>query len=363
MIPYGRQQIDESDIDAVVAVLRSDWLTQGPAIEAFECAVAQRCDARYAVAVSNATAALHLACLAAGLGPDDWLWTSPNTFVASANCARYCGAKVDFVDIDPVTWNMDVAHLAAKLAHAEKLNRLPKILVPVAFSGQSCDMAAIRSLADAYGVLIIEDASHAIGATYQGRPVGCGDYADMTVFSFHPVKIITSGEGGMLLTNSAELQQRLYRLRSHGISRDPALMSEPSHGPWYYQQLELGFNYRITDIQAALGLSQLSKLDGFLQRRRQLAARYDLLLQELPLCLPGRQAGVESAWHLYVVRLQLARIKRSRREAFDALRAAGIGFNVHYIPVHLQPYYRELGFCPGDFPAAEAYYSEIGRAS
>lgn len=358
MIPYGRQQIDESDIDAVVAVLRSDWLTQGPAIEAFECAVAQRCDARYAVAVSNATAALHLACLAAGLGPDDWLWTSPNTFVASANCARYCGAKVDFVDIDPVTWNMDVAHLAAKLAHAEKLNRLPKILVPVAFSGQSCDMAAIRSLADVYGVLIIEDASHAIGATYQGRPVGCGDYADMTVFSFHPVKIITSGEGGMLLTNSAELQQRLYRLRSHGISRDPVLMSEPSHGPWYYQQLELGFNYRITDIQAALGLSQLSKLDGFLQRRRQLAARYDLLLQELPLCLPGRQAGVESAWHLYVVRLQLARIKRSRREAFDALRAAGIGVNVHYIPVHLQPYYRELGFCPGDFPAAEAYYSE-----
>ena len=358
MIPYGRQQIDESDIDAVVAVLRSDWLTQGPAIEAFECAVAQRCDARYAVAVSNATAALHLACLAAGLGPDDWLWTSPNTFVASANCARYCGAKVDFVDIDPVTWNMDVAHLAAKLAHAEKLNRLPKILVPVAFSGQSCDMAAIRSLADAYGVLIIEDASHAIGATYQGRPVGCGDYADMTVFSFHPVKIITSGEGGMLLTNSAELQQRLYRLRSHGISRDPVLMSEPSHGPWYYQQLELGFNYRITDIQAALGLSQLSKLDGFLQRRRQLAARYDLLLQELPLCLPGRQAGVESAWQLYVVRLQLARIKRSRREAFDALRAAGIGVNVHYIPVHLQPYYRELGFCPGDFPAAEAYYSE-----
>lgn len=358
MIPYGRQQIDESDIDAVVAVLRSDWLTQGPAIEAFECAVAQRCDARYAVAVSNATAALHLACLAAGLGPDDWLWTSPNTFVASANCARYCGAKVDFVDIDPVTWDMDVAHLAAKLAHAEKLNRLPKILVPVAFSGQSCDMAAIRSLADAYGVLIIEDASHAIGATYQGRPVGCGDYADMTVFSFHPVKIITSGEGGMLLTNSAELQQRLCRLRSHGISRDPALMSEPSHGPWYYQQLELGFNYRITDIQAALGLSQLSKLDGFLQRRRQLAARYDLLLQELPLCLPGRQAGVESAWHLYVVRLQLARIKRSRREVFDALRTAGIGVNVHYFPVHLQPYYRELGFCPGDFPAAEAYYSE-----
>ncbi|MBX9756660.1 MAG: UDP-4-amino-4,6-dideoxy-N-acetyl-beta-L-altrosamine transaminase, partial [Pseudomonadaceae bacterium] len=336
----------------------SDWLTQGPAIEAFEQAVAQRCDARYAVAVCNATAALHLACLAAGLGPGDWLWTSPNTFVASANCARYCGAQVDFVDIDPVTWNLDVERLAAKLAQAKVLNRLPKVLVPVAFSGQSCDMAAIRRLADSYGLLIIEDASHAVGATYQGRPVGCGDYADMTVFSFHPVKIITSGEGGMLLTNSAQLQQRLCRLRSHGISRDPAQMDEPSHGPWYYQQLELGFNYRMTDIQAALGLSQLARLDDFLQRRRQLVARYDALLQDLPLRLPGRQVGAESAWHLYVVRLQLGLIKRTHRQVFEALRAAGIGVNLHYIPVHLQPYYRDLGFCPGDFPAAEAYYAQ-----
>lgn len=358
MIPYGRQQIDQSDIDAVVAVLRSDWLTQGPAIEAFERAVAQRCDARYAVAVCNATAALHLGCLAAGLGPGDWLWTSPNTFVASANCARYCGAQVDFVDIDPVTLNLDVERLAAKLAQAKVLNRLPKVLVPVAFSGQSCDMAAIRRLAHSYGLLIIEDASHAVGATYQGRPVGCGDYADMTVFSFHPVKIITSGEGGMLLTNSAQLQQRLCRLRSHGISRDPAQMDEPSHGPWYYQQLELGFNYRMTDIQAALGLSQLARLDGFLQRRRQLVARYDALLQDLPLRLPGRQVGAESAWHLYVVRLQLGQIKLTHRQVFEALRAAGIGVNLHYIPVHLQPYYRDLGFCPGDFPAAEAYYAQ-----
>lgn len=358
MIPYGRQQIDQSDIDAVVAVLRSDWLTQGPVIEAFELAVAQRCDARYAVAVCNATAALHLGCLAAGLGPGDWLWTSPNTFVASANCARYCGAQVDFVDIDPVTWNLDVERLAAKLAQAKVLNRLPKVLVPVAFSGQSCDMAAIRRLADSYGLLIIEDASHAVGATYQGRPVGCGDYADMTVFSFHPVKIITSGEGGMLLTNSAQLQQRLCRLRSHGISRDPAQMDEPSHGPWYYQQLELGFNYRMTDIQAALGLSQLARLDGFLQRRRQLVERYDALLQGLPLDLPGRQVGAESAWHLYVVRLQLEQIKLTHRQVFEALRAAGIGVNLHYIPVHLQPYYRDLGFCPGDFPAAEAYYAQ-----
>lgn len=358
MIPYGRQQIDQSDIDAVVAVLRSDWLTQGPAIEAFEQAVALRCDARYAVAVCNATAALHLGCLAAGLGPGDWLWTSPNTFVASANCARYCGAQVDFVDIDPVTWNLDVDRLAAKLAQAKALNRLPKVLVPVAFSGQSCDMAAIRRLADSYGMLIIEDASHAVGASYQGRPVGCGDYADMTVFSFHPVKIITSGEGGMLLTNSAQLRQRLCRLRSHGISRDPAQMDEPSHGPWYYQQLELGFNYRMTDIQAALGLSQLARLDGFLQRRRQLVERYDALLQDLPLRLPGRQVDAESAWHLYVVRLQLGQIRLTHRQVFEALRAAGIGVNLHYIPVHLQPYYRDLGFCLGDFPAAEAYYAE-----
>jgi UDP-4-amino-4,6-dideoxy-N-acetyl-beta-L-altrosamine transaminase len=358
MIPYSRQQIDQSDIDAVVAVLRSDWLTQGPVIEAFEQAVAQRCDARYAVAVCNATAALHLGCLAAGLGPGDWLWTSPNTFVASANCARYCGAQVDFVDIDPVTWNLDVERLAAKLAQAKVLNRLPKVLVPVAFSGQSCDMAAIRRLADSYGLLVIEDASHAVGAAYQGRPVGCGDYADMTVFSFHPVKIITSGEGGMLLTNNAQLQQRLCRLRSHGISRDPAQMDEPSHGPWYYQQLELGFNYRMTDIQAALGLSQLARLDGFLQRRRQLVARYDALLQDLPLRLPGRQVGAESAWHLYVVRLQLGQIRHTHRQVFEALRAAGIGVNLHYIPVHLQPYYRDLGFCPGDFPAAEAYYAQ-----
>lgn len=358
MIPYGRQQIEQSDIDAVVAVLRSDWLTQGPAIAVFERALAQRCEARHALAVCNATAALHIACLAVGLGPGEWLWTSPNTFVASANCARYCGAQVDFVDINPVTWNLDVEQLAVKLAQAKQLGRLPKVLVPVAFSGQSCDMAAIRNLADTYGVLIIEDASHAIGATYHGRPVGCGEYADMTVFSFHPVKIITSGEGGVVLTNSDELQQRLSRLRSHGISRDPQQMDEPSHGPWYYQQLELGFNYRMTDIQAALGHSQLARLDDFLLRRRELAARYDRLLQDLPLRLPSRQPGAESAWHLYVVRLQLKHLNSTHREVFEALREAGIGVNLHYIPVHLQPYYREQGFRPGDFPLAEAYYRE-----
>lgn len=358
MIPYGRQSIDQADIDAVVEVLQSDWLTQGPSIERFEAAMAARHEAQHAVAVCNATAALHIACLAVDLGPGDWLWTTPNTFVASANCARYCGANVDFVDIDPHTWNLCADALEAKLIAAEQAGRLPKVVVPVAFSGQSCDMARIKLLAQRYGFIVIEDASHAVGASYLGRPVGCGDYADMTIFSFHPVKIITTGEGGMVLTNRAELAERLRSLRSHGITRNPAQMSEPSHGPWYYQQTELGYNYRITDIQAALGLSQLHKLDAFVARRRELAARYDQLLADLPLQLPTRQAGTESAWHLYVVRLKLDQIGKTHREVFEGLRAAGIGVNLHYIPVHTQPYYRALGFKDGDFPNAEAYYRE-----
>lgn len=358
MIPYGRQSIDQADIDAVVEVLQSDWLTQGPSIERFEAAMAARHEAQHAVAVCNATAALHIACLAVDLGPGDWLWTTPNTFVASANCARYCGAHVDFVDIDPHTWNLCADALEAKLIAAEQAGRLPKVVVPVAFSGQSCDMARIKLLAQRYGFIVIEDASHAVGASYLGRPVGCGDYADMTIFSFHPVKIITTGEGGMVLTNRAELADRLRSLRSHGITRNPAQMSEPSHGPWYYQQTELGYNYRITDIQAALGLSQLHKLDAFVARRRELAARYDQLLADLPLQLPTRQAGAESAWHLYVVRLKLDQIGKTHREVFEGLRAAGIGVNLHYIPVHTQPYYRALGFKDGDFPQAEAYYGE-----
>lgn len=358
MIPYGRQSLDQADIDAVVAVLQSDWLTQGPTIERFEQAMAARCEAGYGVAVCNATAALHIACLAAGLGPGDRLWTTPNTFLASANCGRYCGAEVDFVDIDPLTWNLDANALALKLEAAEHNGTLPKVLVAVAFSGQSCDMQAIGKLAERYGFTVIEDASHAVGASYAGRPVGCGEFAAMTVFSFHPVKIITSAEGGMVLTNRPELAERLQRLRSHGMTRDPAQMTEPSHGPWYYQQIELGFNYRITDLQAALGLSQLSKLEGFIARRRELAARYDRLLADLPLSLPSAQPGAQSAWHLYVVRLQLDRIKLSHREVFEALRAAGIGVNLHYIPVHLQPYYREQGFTEGDFPEAERYYAQ-----
>ena len=358
MIPYGRQSLDQADIDAVVQVLQSDWLTQGPTIERFEAAMAERCEAGFGIAVSNATAALHIACLAAGLGEGDALWTSPNTFLASANCGRYCGADVDFVDIDPLTWNLDVNALEHKLRAAERIGKLPKVLVAVAFSGQSCDMRAIAELARTYGFIVIEDASHAVGARYAGRPVGCGEFADMTVFSFHPVKIITTGEGGLVLTNRLELAQRLRRLRSHGMTRDPVQMDEPSHGPWYYQQVELGFNYRITDIQAALGLSQLDKLDGFLVRRRELAARYQQLLANLPLDLPTVQADAESAWHLYVVRLQTQRLAVSHREVFEGLRAAGVGVNVHYIPVHLQPYYRDLGFIAGDFPEAEAYYAQ-----
>ena len=358
MIPYGRQSIDTADIDAVVAVLQSDWLTQGPTLERFEAAMAQHCEAEHGVAVCNATAALHIACLAAGLGEGDWLWTSPNTFLASANCGRYCGAQVDFVDIDPHTLNLDAGKLAAKLALAAQHGRLPKVVVAVAFAGQSCDLRAIAALARQYGFCLIEDAAHAVGARYAGRPVGCGEFADMTVFSFHPVKIITTGEGGMVLTNRGDLAERLQRLRSHGITRDPATMDEPSHGPWYYQQVELGFNYRMTDLQAALGLSQLVKLDGFVARRRQLAARYERLLAELPLTVPTAQADAESAWHLYVVRLDLACIAHSHRQVFEALRLAGIGVQVHYIPVHLQPYYREQGFAAGDFPEAERYYAE-----
>jgi UDP-4-amino-4,6-dideoxy-N-acetyl-beta-L-altrosamine transaminase len=358
MIPYGRQSLDAADVDAVLEVLHSDWLTQGPTLERFEAAVAEYCQAQHAVAVCNATAALHIACLAAGLGPGDALWTTPNTFVASANCGRYCGATVDFVDIDPRTWNLDAGLLNHKLARAEALGTLPKVVVAVAFAGQSCDMQAIAALSERYGFTLIEDASHALGAQYDGRPVGCGAYAAMTVFSFHPVKIITTGEGGMVVTNDRQRAAHLQRLRSHGITRDPAQMDQPGHGPWYYQQVELGFNYRMTDIQAALGVSQLAKLPGFIARRRYLAERYARLLGDLSLTLPAPQALAESAWHLYVVRLDLMHSSASHRQVFEGLRAAGIGVNLHYIPVHLQPYYRELGFAQGDFPQAEDYYRE-----
>ncbi len=352
VIPYGRQDIRDADVAAVEAVLRSKWLTQGPAVPRFEEAVAALCGASHAVAANNATSVLHLACMALDLKPGDALWTTPNTFVASANCGRYCGASVDFVDIDRDSLNLDPIALAAKLEQADKAGKLPKIVVAVDFAGLSCDMAAIGALADRYGFRIIEDASHAIGGHYQGQPVGNGRHADITVFSFHPVKIITTGEGGMALSNNAELAAHMARLRSHGIRQTAAIQA--AEGPWYYEQIELGFNYRMTDIQAALGFSQLTRLDEYVAARRRLADRYDRLLAGLPLQTPWRDAKAESAWHLYVIRLDAP---TCRRAVFEHLRAAGIGVNVHYIPVHLQPDYRRLGFAPGDFPIAEDYYA------
>ena len=352
MIPYGRQSISDADIAAVVATLRSDWLTQGPAVPAFETAMAKRCTAQHAVAVSNATAALHIACLALDVGPGDLVWTSPNTFLASANCARYCGADVDFVDIDRDSLNMSVAALAEKLRLAAAAGRLPKLIIPVHFAGQPCDMAAIGELARRYGCRVIEDASHAIGATYQGAPTGNCAHSDITVFSFHPVKIITTGEGGMALTNDAPLAERLRRLRSHGMVRETADLLNESDGPWYYEQQELGFNYRMTDLQAALGLSQLQRLDVFLAARRAVVARYQAQLAGLPLTLPRCAPDRQSAWHLFAIQVAPER----RRTIFEQLRSEGIGVQVHYFPVHLQPYYRQLGFKPGDCPNAEAYY-------
>jgi UDP-4-amino-4,6-dideoxy-N-acetyl-beta-L-altrosamine transaminase len=353
MIPYARQDVRAEDIEAVVACLRSDWLTQGPAVPRFEAALAAHCGARHAVAVSSGTAALHLACLALGLGPGDGLWTSPITFVASANCALYCGAQVDFVDIDPATGLMSVERLAEKLAAAERAGRLPKIVVPVHFAGASCDMAAIHALAQRYGFRIIEDAAHALGGRYQDEPVGACRYSDITIFSFHPVKLITTGEGGMALTNDATLARKMALLRSHGITRAPEEMSDPPEGPWYYQQVMLGFNYRLTDFQAALGLSQFARLDDYIARRTALAARYDALLADLPIALPVCPAWASSAWHLYVIHVASER----RRRLIEALHAQGIHAQVHYIPVHRQPWYRRMGFAAGDYPAAEAFYA------
>ena len=355
-IPYGRQWIDEADIAAVVAVLRSDWITQGPAIERFEKRMAEFCGAKHAVAVCNATAALHIGALALGLGPGDTLWTSPNTFVASANCGLYCGAKVDFVDIDPRSYNMSVAALEQKLESAAGNGAPPKVLVPVHFSGQPCEMESVAALCRKHGVRIMEDASHAVGAEYRGSRIGSCAHADLAVFSFHPVKIMTTGEGGMLLTNDDDLRDRLIRLRNHGITRDPRFMQGAIEGPWFYEQVDLGFNHRITDMQAALGASQLEKLPRFLDRRRELAARYGTMLAGLPLILPWQHPDTKSAWHLYVVRPDPARTSVGRAALHEGLRRHGIFAQVHYIPVHTQPWYRKLGFKPGDFPEAERYY-------
>jgi UDP-4-amino-4,6-dideoxy-N-acetyl-beta-L-altrosamine transaminase len=358
MIPYGRQDVTQADIDAVVGVLQSDFLTQGPMVPRFEQQVAQHVGARHALAMNSATSALHLACLALGLGPGDRLWTSSITFVASANCGLYCGAQVDFVDIDPRTYNLCTQALARKLEQAEREGALPKIVVAVHLCGQPCDMQTIHTLAKRYGFKVIEDASHAIGGKYRGEFIGSGKYSDITVFSFHPVKIITTAEGGMALTNDAKLANKIALLRSHGITRDAQQMTHESDGPWYYQQIDLGFNYRMTELQAVLGVSQMERLDQYIERRHQLAARYDDLLTTLPVSVPWQHAESYSGLHLYVIRLQLDKIGKTHRQVFESLREQGIGVNLHYIPVYMHPYYAQMGFNPNEFPAAQNYYRE-----
>jgi len=357
-IPYGRQDVNEEDIAAVETVLRSDWLTQGPAVERFEEAVRTYCGASHAVAMNSATSALHLACRALELGPGDALWTSPNTFVASANAALYCGARIDFVDIDPRTYNMSVAALSEKLEKARKAGRLPKVVMPVHFAGQSCQMEEIASLAKQYKFSVIEDASHAIGGQYKGKAVGSCVHSAITVFSFHPVKIVTTGEGGMAVTQDSGLASRMRLLRSHGVTRDPGQMSSKAHGPWFYEQIDLGYNYRMTDIQAALGASQMGRIEEFVMKRQALAKRYDDLLADLPLLLPWQSPLSRSAYHLYPICLDRDRSSLSRSQVFACLRENGIGANVHYIPVHTQPYFRAFGFDVGDFPQAERYYAD-----
>jgi UDP-4-amino-4,6-dideoxy-N-acetyl-beta-L-altrosamine transaminase len=357
MIPYGRQTISDEDIQAVVHVLKSDYLTQGPAVPAFEQAVCHYVNSKHAVAVNSGTSALHIACFALGLGEGDWLWTSPNTFVASANCGLYCGAQVDFIDIDPQTYNICPNKLEEKLIDAKANNKLPKIVIPVHFAGQSCDMERIHALSQKYGFNIIEDASHAIGGEYKNQPIGGCQYSDITVFSFHPVKIITSGEGGMSTTNSKDLARKMEMLRSHGITRDPAEMNKEADGDWYYQQVTLGFNYRMTDMQAALGSSQMTRLKNFIDNRHELAQRYDEKLIQLPIITPLQHSDSFSSYHLYPILIEPDKVKKTKKQIFSELRDRGVGVNLHYIPVHTQPYYQSLGFKLGDYPVAEAYYN------
>lgn len=357
MIPYGRQDISEEDIQAVAEVLRSEYLTQGPAVPSFEKAVADYTGAAYGVAVNSATSALHIACLALEVGNGDIVWTSPISFVASSNCALYCGASVDFVDIDPLTYNMSVDTLAVKLEIAKKEGKLPKVVIPVHLSGQSCDMRSIKVLGEKYGFSIIEDASHAIGGKYLGEYVGNCKYSDITVFSFHPVKIITTGEGGMALTNNLVLANKMAKFRSHGITRVPEEMTCTPHGPWYYQQLDLGFNYRMTDIQAALGLSQMKRIDEFVRKRHEIAKKYDEILADCSYTLPFQHPDTYSAYHLYIIRLKKMETKLSQRDIFNRLRSHGILVNLHYIPIYSHPYYQNMGFDANNFPVAEDYYS------
>ena len=357
MIPYGKQDINQADIDSVVDVLQSNFLTQGPQVPLFEKTISDYCGAEFGVAVNSATSALHIACLALGLSKGDWLWTSPNSFVASANCGLYCGARVDFVDINPQTYNLSAEELERKLIKAKQDNNLPKIVIPVHFSGQSCDMKRIYSLSQKYGFKIIEDASHAIGGKYLDKPIGGCQYSDITVFSFHPVKIITTAEGGLATTNDKKLLERMQLFRSHGVTRDQGLMTKEVEGAWYYQQVDLGFNYRMTELQAGLGISQIERLDKFVAKRHILKERYNSLLNDLPVIKPYHNQDSYSALHLYPIQLDIDNIRKSRKEVFDQLRNANIGVNVHYIPIHTHPYYQKLGFKDGDFPNSEYYYS------
>ena len=358
MIPYGIQDINQQDIDAVVKVLQSDFLTQGPQVPLFEKTINEVTQSQFAVAVNSATSALHIACLALRVGKGDIVWTSPITFVASANCALYCGASIDFVDIDKQTYNLCPVKLEKKLRHAKKKNKLPKVVIPVHLAGQSCDMQKIHQLSIEYGFKIIEDAAHAIGGQYQDKPIGNCQYSDITVFSFHPVKIVTTGEGGVATTNNSRLANTMQRLRSHGITRDESLMTEPSHGDWYYQQLELGFNYRMSELHAALGISQLTRLIEFVSKRKKLAETYAQQLSRLPILLPKQLITTNSSWHLYIIQLELDKIEKPHQQVFKELRHRGIGVNLHYIPVHTQPYYKQLGFKNGMFKNAETYYKQ-----
>jgi UDP-4-amino-4,6-dideoxy-N-acetyl-beta-L-altrosamine transaminase len=356
MIPYGKQDINQEDINSVVKILESDFLTQGPQVPLFENSVTSYCGASYGIAVNSATSALHIACLALGLGKGDILWTSPNSFVASANCGLYCGAEVDFVDIDIETYNLSISELEKKLVKGKKENKLPKILVPVHFAGQSCDMKKIYSLSKEYGFKVLEDASHAIGAKYLNKPIGGCQYSDITVFSFHPVKIITTGEGGLATTNDSKLSEKMKLFRSHGITRNSDMMTKIPDGNWYYQQIDLGFNYRMTDLQAALGASQIKRVDEFVGKRHILHERYDSLLKSLPIKRPFQHKDSYSSMHLYPIQINLNSQRKSRQQIFNELREDGIGVNAHYIPIHTQPYFQKLKFKEGDFPNAEAYY-------
>lgn len=358
MIPYGRQEITPADIDAVCEVLKSDYLTQGPKVPEFENAVASYCGARHGVAVNSGTSALHIACMALGVCENDLVWTSPVTFVASANCARFCGAEIDFIDIDAKTYNMSVSALAKKLKVAAECHRLPKVVIPVHLSGQSCDMQAIRALAEQYGFAVIEDGCHALGGKYREEKTGSCKYSDITVFSFHPVKIITTAEGGMALTNQDKLAEKMDLYRTHAITKDPAKMTHEPDGPWYYQQLDLGYNYRMTELQAVLGTSQLTRLDEVVKKRHVLADRYNSSLSQLPLTLPYQDVNNYSAYHLYIIRLNLEEINLTHKQVFEELHSQGIGVNLHYIPVYRQPYYSVSGFKPEQFPESERYYQE-----